>query len=180
MKHQLFRHIEIEVFVRRSRLPEAIRYVRDVLECLADRRRPPCAATRQALAQIGMSEHLAELSGSYVHHYPICIRRVLPDDALISMASGGNEPSYAVSFISYSRPADREGFLAFARFLALSMARLYEARPHWGKVCPLDAATVSALYPDLARFRAVCRDFDPHRRFQNRWTTKVLFDNDGA
>jgi L-gulono-1,4-lactone dehydrogenase len=178
MKHELFRHIEIEVFVRRSRLPEAIEFIREVLECLADRRRSPNAATRRALAEIGMGDHLAELSGSYAHHYPICIRRVLPDDTLISMASGGNEPSYAVSFISYARPADREGFSAFARFLALSMARLYEARPHWGKVCPLDAATVSALYPDLARFRAVCRDFDPHWRFQNRWTTKVLFDGD--
>jgi L-gulono-1,4-lactone dehydrogenase len=178
MEHELFRHIEIEVFVRRSRLPEAMRFIRDVLECLADPGWSAGAATRELLAQVEMSQQLAELSGSYVHHYPICIRRVLPDDTLISMASGGEEASYAISFISYSRPAERAGFLGFAQFVSLSMARLFAARPHWGKVCPLDAATVAELYPNLAKFRALCREVDPQRRFQNRWTAETLFDTD--
>jgi hypothetical protein len=175
MEHELFRHIEIELFVRRSRLPDAMRFIRDVLECAADQRRSPSDMTRLGLAKIGMAEELAQFSGGYVHPYPICIRRVLPDDTLISMACDGGEASYALSFISYARPAEREGFFAFARFLARSMARLFDARPHWGKVCPLDAATVAALYPDLVKFRAVSRELDPLDRFRNEWTAKILF-----
>ena len=92
------------------------------------------------------------------------------------MARGGEEPSYALSFISYARPAERGGFLEFADFLAQSTSRLFDARPHWGKICPLDAATVAALYPELPKFRAICREFDPHGCFRNRWTAKILFD----
>jgi FAD/FMN-containing dehydrogenase len=178
MEHEMFRHIEIEIFVRRSKLAETLRFVRDVLECLADRHQTPSEETREALAKIQMSEQLDELAGSYVHHYPICVRRVLPDDTLISMASGPDAASYAISFISYARPADRAGFLAFARFLALSAARLFAARPHWGKVCPLDAETIAQLYEGLSRFRAICQETDPSGRFRNRWTAKVLFDAD--
>ena len=36
--------------------------------------------------------HLDELRGMYTHHYPICIRRVLPDDTLISMTAMVAEP----------------------------------------------------------------------------------------
>jgi hypothetical protein len=178
MEHELFRHIEIEIFVRRSILAESLRFVRDVLECFADQRSKASEATRGALAKIGMSEKLDELSGSYVHHYPICIRRVLPDDTLISMASGPDEPSYALSFISYARPADRTGFEAFARFLAESTAPLFAARPHWGKVCPLDANTIARLYEELPKFRAACQDIDPSGRFRNSWTAKILFNAD--
>ena len=176
MEHELFRHIEIEIFVRCSRLAEAVRFIRDVLEYAADQRDSPSDATRLVLAESGMNDKLARLSGRYVHHYPICIRRVLRDETLISMAGGGDEPSYALSFISYARPEERGGFLEFADFLAQSTSRLFDARPHWGKVCPLDAATVAALYPNLPKFRAICRECDPDGYFRNRWTAKILFD----
>ena len=121
-----------------------------------------------------MQDDLAGLRGRYCHHYPICVRRVLPDDTLISMASGAGEDWYALSFISYGKPKDREGFFLFADFMARSMARLFEARPHWGKVCPLDAGELESLYPRFSDFRALCHRFDPDGVFRNRWTASLL------
>ncbi len=90
MEHELFRHIEIEIFVCRSRLGEALRFVRDVLSCCA---RPGArgSETQQSLERIGMATELAALSGVYFHHYPICVRRVLCDDTLISMAADADD-----------------------------------------------------------------------------------------
>ena len=61
------------------------------------------------------------------------------------MSAGEGDDWYALSFISYERPAKRDGFLLFAEFLAKSMSRLFDVRPHWGKVCPLDASELRAL-----------------------------------
>ena len=121
-----------------------------------------------------MHETLAELHDKYCHHYPICVRRVRPDDTLISMASGEGEDWYALSFISYAKPAQRAGFFQFANFMAKSMARLFAARPHWGKVCPLEATELTELYPRFDRFRAVSTSLDPEGLFHNCWTATLL------
>jgi FAD/FMN-containing dehydrogenase len=175
MEHELFCHIEIEVFVSRSRLPPAVEFVQQVLQVFDGDEAALDEATRQSLSRHGLLADLLDNRGRYTHHYPICIRRVLPDDTLLSMASGGEEPWYAISFISYARPDEREGFIRFARFLARSMAALFGGRPHWGKVCPLGAEEVAALYPRLAEFREVCRQFDPQGRFRNAWVNELLF-----
>ena len=52
------------------------------------------------------------------------------------MASGGDDAYYVISFISYAQPDRQSSFFRFAQLLALTTARLFEARPHWGKVCP--------------------------------------------
>lgn len=175
MEHELFRHIEIEVFIRQSKLPAAAAFVREVLECFDGNPAAASAATRQQLEQIGMLDVLQNAAGTYTHHYVICIRRVLADDTLIAMSSGGNEPYYALSFISYARPSEREGFFNFAGFLAASMAALFGARPHWGKIDPLNYEQIARLYPRLAEFQQVCRDADPAGVFRNTWTENVLF-----
>jgi hypothetical protein len=59
-------------------------------------------------------------------------------------------------------------------FLLKSMIRLFGARPHWGKFCPLTAEEAAQLYPRLADFRAICRRVDPHGVFQNDFTRRVL------
>ena len=174
MRHDLFRHIEIELFVRRSRLDAALRYAREVLEVAAGTRSELSADDHRRVEELGMSEELAELHGRYCHHYPICVRRVLPDDTLISMASGAGEDWYALSFISYAKPRARSGFTSFAGFMARSMSRLFEARPHWGKVCPLDARELARLYPRIDAFRAACDERDPSGVFRNRWTASLL------
>jgi hypothetical protein len=99
---------------------------------------------------------------------------VLPDDTLISMASGAGEDWYALSFISYASPARRAGFFLFASFMARSMSRLFHARPHWGKVCPLEANELTSLYPKFDAFRTVCNTLDPQGVFQNSWTAALL------
>ncbi len=154
MEHELFRHIEIELFVSRSKLAAALQHVREAIE---------------------QSREL------YTHHYAICVRKVLPDDTLISMSSGRGstgasaEASYAISLISYARPSERAGFFEFADELSRQMVHRFDARPHWGKYCPLTAAQAERLYPRLREFRGICRQFDPAGAFRNDWTADVLF-----
>ena len=154
MEHELFRHIEIELFVQRSKLAAALDFVRDAI-CQAD-------------------------GGTYTHHYAICVRKVLPDDTLISMSAGLAEPSYAISLISYVRPGERAGFYHFAEHLAQQMGRQFDARPHWGKVCPLTAGNAARLYPRLSEFREICRRLDPRGMLRNAWTSAVLFGEGSA
>ncbi|MEO2237433.1 MAG: D-arabinono-1,4-lactone oxidase, partial [Candidatus Poseidoniia archaeon] len=169
-----FRHIEIELFVRRDRLAEALQYSREVFEVAAGLRSELSTDNQRRIEELGMQADLTELRGRYCHHYPVCVRRVVPDDTLISMASGEGEDWYALSFISFAKPKDREGFTLFASFMARSMLQLFKARPHWGKVCPLDAQALASLYPRFADFRAVCDKLDPAGVFRNRWTASLL------
>ena len=175
MEHELFRHIEMELFVRRTRLPQALDYLANVLRSLGGDAAEFPEATREQLAVLSMDAELASLLGSYTHHYPICIRRVLPDETLLSMSSGWAEPSYAISLISYARPSERAGFVAATTFLARSMAELFDARPHWGKFCPLSAEAIARLYPELPRFREVCEAIDPAAAFRNDWLQRTLW-----
>ena len=174
MEHELFRHIEIEVFVQRGDLPAALAFLRELLEHCGGNSAALSATMRDRLRALGLEGELDLLRGTYVHHYVICVRRVLPDDTLISMTSGDDQPRYAMSLISYARPERRESFFRFADFLARSMAALFDGRPHWGKVCPLAAAEIARLYPKLASFREICRRMDPRQRFASDWTARVL------
>ena len=175
MEHELFRHIEVELFVKQSRQAEALSFVTGVLQFFDGDSAAFPTNVRQRLEECGVAIPALKDGERYTHHYPICIRRVLPDDTLVSMASGSDEPYYAISFISYAAPAKRAGFLRFADFLANSMAALFEARPHWGKVCPLSPAQVDQLYPDVQDFRDICRNYDPNGRFRNAWSDELLF-----
>lgn len=174
MEHELFRHIEIELFVGRSRLAEALDYVRQVLTLCGGDTSAIAPHTRAKSTELQLTDQLDNLAGTYTHHYAICVRRVLPDDTLISMTSGADEPSYAISLISYARPDERGSFLVLADFLTRSMTRLFAARPHWGKVCPLSPDQAQRLYPRLDEFREICRRYDPAGVFQNRWTRQLF------
>ncbi len=189
MEHELFKHLEIEIFVPTNQVRDAAAFVRDVLQVF-DGAAPapgpnwPFAA---ALAPIGLLDELARLRGTFTQHYAITFRRVLADDALISMTSDGlpSPPAplpegeggnawYAISFITYVEP--REPFYQLASFLARSMTRLFQARLHWGKYFPLNGADIAGTYPRLAEFRAVCRQVDPNGVFRNEFADRVLFD----
>ncbi len=169
MEHELFRHIEIEVFVTDQQLSSMMQFVESVLKVCGGELD---AAAIEALSP-PQSTQLEELQGSYTHAYPICVRRVLPDDTLISMASG-DDVVYAISLISYVHPADRTSFLQFASFIAETTAERFQARPHWGKVNPLTPATLHTLYPNWSAFAEVCNEFDPNGRFRNRWHQDML------
>ncbi|MDE0575305.1 MAG: hypothetical protein OSB32_06980, partial [Candidatus Poseidoniales archaeon] len=178
MKHEAFRHIEIELFVPRDQLADALRFTHEIIKVAGGKESTLSSINQQRIDELGMQEDLDGLHDQYCHHYPICVRRVIPDDTLISMASGGNQDWYAVSFISYARPKRRAGFSLFASFMARSMSQLFQARPHWGKICPLEASELTSLYPRFDSFRTVCNSLDPQGVFQNEWTTALLKADD--
>jgi hypothetical protein len=107
---------------------------------------------------------------------------VLPDDALISMSSPrdvstdelANLPWYAITFTCYARGKDRDAFETVGRFLSRSMASLFAARPHWGKLCYLRPTELRKLYPEFDVFRQVCKESDPNGNFRNDWTRGLL------
>lgn len=175
MEHELFRHIETEIFVQRSKLADALSFAKQLIRHCDGDSAAIDDRTRERLQKASLSD-LDRLCGRYTHHYMICVRRVLPDDTLISMASGAenDEAWHALSFVSYASPAQREGFFEFAAFLARATAALFGARPHWGKYCPLPAETLRELYPNFDRFRQVCEAMDAEAVFRNRWISDVM------
>jgi FAD/FMN-containing dehydrogenase len=171
MEHELFKHLETEIFIPARHLRQATAFVQAVLQVFAGTGDAGQIATE--LERIGMRKELEEKRGRFTHHYAVTFRRVLPDDALISMTGGAEEPWYAISFITYVEP--RDDFYVMTSFLARSMAALFMARPHWGKHFPLGGTEVENLYPRLEEFRAHCRRVDPHGVFRNEFAQRVLF-----
>jgi FAD/FMN-containing dehydrogenase len=176
MKHELFRHLEIEIFVPGRQLRRVAAFVQEILTAFDSRAAELPSETRDELQRIGMAQALENLCGTFTHHYPVTFRRVRPDDTLISMTAAADEAWYAISFISFVESRDR--FLAMGAFLLKSMILLFGARPHWGKLCPLTEKEAAQLYPRLADFRAICQRVDPHGVFQNDFTRRVLGFND--
>jgi hypothetical protein len=190
MEHELFRHVEIELFVQRPQLDAALQFLKNTLETAGGKSTVTDPEFQSQLESLGRLEQLDALSGTYCHHYPICVRRVLPDNTLISMASntGGLPPGYedgavaspsthawySITLTNYHRGRARNDFENLAEFLAACMSQLFEARPHWGKLCPIPADELRSLYPAFPRFARVCAEVDPHRRFSNPWTTELL------
>lgn len=175
MEHELFRHLELEAFIPRSRIVEAAGYVCEVVKHTDGAPAEFTADQKQALQAAGLLDELDELRGTFTHHYPIAFRKILRDDTLISMASGQEEAWYSISFITYVEPRDK--FYRLATFLARSLHHLYGGRAHWGKWFPLNAAEVKAMYPRLAEFRDVCARFDPEGVFRNRFVQTHLFES---
>jgi L-gulonolactone oxidase len=99
--------------------------------------------------------------------FPIEVRTVAPDDAFLSTASGRES-----------------GFVAVHMFEAMEWQPYFRAveaimdelggRPHWGKRHFQTADTLRTRYPDWERFQAVRARLDPHGRFANAWTDRVL------
>lgn len=175
MRHDLFRHMEMEVFVGRRHLPDAIELTTEVLRAADDAQHEVSPGVRSRIEKLGMRRALSELRGTYVHHYPICVRRVLPDDTLISMSScHGIEPEdwYAISLITYTEP--REPFERVASLIATVLARDFGARLHWGKWFPPRGSNIGAHYPGLSPFRKVRDEFDHGGVFRNAFLEEHL------
>jgi L-gulono-1,4-lactone dehydrogenase len=139
LRHDLFRHVEMEVFVPQSELEPAIASVRELIEA-------------------------ADRTGLWTHHYPVSFRYVLPDDTLLSMASG-DAPWVAISFFNYRR-ADSPDFQRFAAGVAAHFVEKYGARLHWGKYFPRDFQQERQRYPGCQRFDSVRDRYDPTKVFR--------------
>ena len=179
MEHELFRHVEIELFVQRPQLHAALEFLQQSLEWSGTRHGSPDDGFRQRLADVGLLSEADHLRGNYCHHYPICVRKILPDATLMSMASTqGCEDAtsawYSITLTNYYQGSRRQQFELFATFLAKSMARLFGARPHWGKLCPLTAPELWELYPAFRTFCNLRAEMDPDDTFTNDWTAALM------
>lgn len=175
MEHELYRHIEIELFVTRSRLPQSLEVVTWLLRTLGGEQvEAPTIA--KANLPTELLNKVTSARGKYVHHYPICIRKVLPDDALVSMSADHTEPSYAISLISYAWPTKRAGFLVMSELMTACLANLFAARAHWGKHCPSNHQSMPAMYPRFDKFAAIRRELDPACVFSNDWARGLFSD----
>ena len=172
MKHELFRHLELEAFVVRSRVLEAASFVKDILQYADNSNHQLSELTNESLQKAQLLDSLSSIKGRFTHHYPICFRRIMPDDTLISMASGVSEDWYAISFITYQEPRDE--FYALATFLSNSMFELFQARIHWGKWFPQTSEHLNQLYPKIDTFRDVCSRYDPNGVFRNSFVEDKL------
>jgi L-gulono-1,4-lactone dehydrogenase len=99
--------------------------------------------------------------------FPIEVRTVAPDDALLSTAHGRES-----------------GFVAVHMFEGMPYAPYFQAveaimdelggRPHWGKRHFQSAATLRPRYPEWDAFQAIRARLDPRGRFANAHTERVL------
>jgi FAD/FMN-containing dehydrogenase len=178
MRHDLFQHLEMEVFVPSDELPAAVKMIRSVVSVFAGFSDGVPEVVAEQLSSTGKLDELMRLKGDYTHHYPIFFRHVLRDDTLISMTSGPRESYYSISFFTYLAPQSREHFYQFARFISQCLTQLFQARLHWGKYYPLDFSEIKHRYPGLKEFRKRCNQVDPTGVFQNDYTRRVLgFDS---
>jgi L-gulonolactone oxidase len=104
--------------------------------------------------------------------FPVEVRAVAGDDAFLSTAAGRDSGFVAVHM--YRGMAWEPYF----RAVEAVMDEL-GGRPHWGKRHFQTAATLRERYPDWDRFQAARRRLDPHGRFANAWTDRVLGPVDG-
>ena len=135
---RLVRFTEMEYAIPRERAAEALERVLALIE----RRRLP----------IG---------------FPIELRVVAPDDALLSTA--------------YERPT---AYIAVHQYVGMEFETYFRAveaimdeyggRPHWGKRHYQTAATLRPRYPEWDRFLELRERFDPERRFENDYLRRVL------
>jgi hypothetical protein len=171
-RHELYQHVEMELFVPASHLRSALYLTQELLQVFAGDRQSVSPETAFSLAEIGMLEPLEKLRGSYIHHYPLLSRRILPEDTLISMTGNAQEAYYTISFFSYKTP--RESFYAAARYIAQVFNHMYGAFPHWGKHFPLWNSDIEMLFPELELFRSICHAVDPDGVFLNDFAQRVL------
>jgi L-gulonolactone oxidase len=99
--------------------------------------------------------------------FPIEVRTVAADDAVLSTASGRDSGFVAVHMF------EGMAFETYFRAVEAIMDEL-DGRPHWGKRHFQTAQTLRPRYPDWDSFQAVRARLDPHGLFSNAWTDRVL------
>jgi L-gulono-1,4-lactone dehydrogenase len=99
--------------------------------------------------------------------FPIEVRVVAADDALLSTAQG--RPT---GYIAVHQFRGME-FESYFRGVETIMDK-YDGRPHWGKRHYQSASTLRPRYPGFDRFVAVRDRLDPERKFENDYLRRVL------
>lgn len=135
---RLVRFTEMEYAIPRVHAVEAVRAVREVVE----RRR-------------------------FHVPFPLEVRFVAPDDALLSPAQGRDTCYIAVHMF------ERMEWEPYLRDVEGIMSA-FAGRPHWGKRHFQTAETLRARYPGWDRFARVRARLDPEGRFANDYIQRVL------
>ena len=121
----------------------------------------PRAAARQVV------EEILETVERYPVNFPIEVRFVAADDALLSPAAE-RETVYVAVHNSVGMPWE-------AMFRAVAaVGDRHDARPHWGKRHFHTAETLEPRYPEWHAFQAHRRHYDPEGRFANAHVRRVL------
>jgi hypothetical protein len=170
--HYLFRHVEMELFVPKKYLVDAVAFLQEAIPFLAGLSDVVSAKLRAALVCVGLLEEYQALQGRYVHHYLIFFRRILAEETYLAMNEGSEQ--YSISLFTFEPEHRRSAYYTACGLLAKAFARLFSARPHWGKYNPLTVADIEPLYPGLARFREISLAHDPTGVFQNAHVKMVL------
>jgi L-gulono-1,4-lactone dehydrogenase len=99
--------------------------------------------------------------------FPIELRLVAGDDALLSPAHGRDSAYVAVHLF--------EGMAWETPFREVeALMSGFGGRPHWGKWSFLGAEELAPRYPGWEAFQAARAELDPHGRFENDWARRVL------
>jgi L-gulono-1,4-lactone dehydrogenase len=109
----------------------------------------------------------------YAINFPIEVRFVAPDDALLSPAH--ERETVYVAVHAFKGMAWEPYFRAVE-----AIADEHGGRPHWGKRHFQTAATLAPRYPGWERFAAVRARLDPGGVFSNAYTDRVLGPAGGA
>src|SRR6185436_1032241 len=107
-----------------SKVAEAAALLRGVVEIFAGDATAVPAGFEDRLRAAGLYDELVQSRGSYFHHYPLFLRRVLPDDALVCMGSSSSEPWFSISFFTYYAPADRGAYYRLCSWVARALHAL--------------------------------------------------------
>jgi L-gulonolactone oxidase len=116
-------------------------------------------AVRQALAVASRPEHHVA--------FPVEVRFVAADDVILS-ASHGRSTCYIA--VHQDRRLDWRRYFREVEAVMES----YGGRPHWGKRHFQTAETLAPRYPRWDEFQALRDRLDPHGRFANHYTDRVL------
>ncbi len=58
--------------------------------------------------------------------------------------------------------------------LSEAMGKMFDARCHWGKYCPIDADRVRRNYPEIESYLRIARAFDAKGQFLNDWLASIM------
>jgi L-gulonolactone oxidase len=100
-------------------------------------------------------------------NFPVELRFVAADDALLSPASG-RDTAYVAVHVFNGIDGERP-FREVERLMAG-----WGGRPHWGKRSYLGARELKTRYPGWDAFAAARAQLDPDGRFENTWARRAL------
>jgi xylitol oxidase len=59
--------------------------------------------------------------------------------------------------------------------LVQNALRPYDPTPHWAKLSTIRGAALAKLFPRIDDFKALCQEFDPNKKFLNRYLRESIF-----